>query len=143
MAANYYSNCSTITTGCYLYNNTCLTSPASSGFYSDGSNCFTISSGGYISSVTACPTGVYYVYADKYQCPGFGFGCEFTGITEIIASYSQMFSGTWWAQDNPYDSVNPAAYSWQSQFSTTDPGYAVPFMFYGSYGFCPLQCGFV
>lgn len=55
MANYYYSNCSTITVGCYLYTNTGLTTPVSNGYYSDGTNCFTVTGGsGYVSSVDTC-----------------------------------------------------------------------------------------
>lgn len=131
MSATYYSNCSSLTTGCYLYTNTCLTSPVSNGYYSDGSSCYTISGGGYISSVSSCSV-TYYTYADKYTCVG--TSCTWTGITEIIAAASAFSFGSWY-----YQSATPFE-AWQATITTVDPGYAVPFMFYGPEGSCPLNC---
>ena len=55
MAGNVtYSNCSTITAGCYLYNDIYKTSPVTSGYYSDETYCYTVTSGGYVASVAAC-----------------------------------------------------------------------------------------
>jgi hypothetical protein len=52
MPASYvYSSCNPVTTGCYLYTDPCLGTAASNGYYSDGTNCFTVTSGGYVSSV--------------------------------------------------------------------------------------------
>ena len=60
MGGTYYSNCSTITTGCYIYNDIYKTSIASNGIYSDGTNCYTVSYGnGYVSSIGTCLTNVY------------------------------------------------------------------------------------
>jgi hypothetical protein len=73
MAQFYNSNCSTINTGCYLYNGPGLTNPVANGYYSDGSNCYTVTGGsGYISNVSVCSTFVtidYYVpyYAICYN----------------------------------------------------------------------------
>jgi hypothetical protein len=50
-----YSNCSTITTGCYIYTDIYKTSPASNGYWSDGTNCYTVEYGnGYVYSVDTC-----------------------------------------------------------------------------------------
>jgi hypothetical protein len=63
MAIYYNSNCSTLSAGCYLYNGPGLTNPVSNGYYSDGTNCFTVTGGaGYVSSMDSCtitPTTVY------------------------------------------------------------------------------------
>jgi hypothetical protein len=61
MAVNLYSNCSTITTGCFFYNDSNLTSPVSNGKYSDGTDCYTVSGGGEITSITTCPSGTVYI----------------------------------------------------------------------------------
>jgi len=60
MGGTFYSNCSTITTGCYIYNDIYKTSPASNGYYSDGINCYTVEYGnGYVFSVASCTTPLY------------------------------------------------------------------------------------
>lgn len=61
MAGTVYSNCSTITTGCFLYNNSNLTSPVSNGKYSDGNTCYTVSGGnGEITAAGSCSENVYF-----------------------------------------------------------------------------------
>lgn len=73
MAQWYNSDCSTISVGCYLYNGPGLTNPVSNGYYSDGTDCYTVTGGsGYVSSVDVCSTFVtidYYVpyYAGCYN----------------------------------------------------------------------------
>jgi hypothetical protein len=62
MAVNLYTNCLTVTTGCYFYNNSNLTSPVSNGKYSDGTNCYTVSGdNGEITSMTTCSSGTVYI----------------------------------------------------------------------------------
>lgn len=73
MPADVYSNCTTLTTGCFLYNNSNLTSPASNGKYSDGFDCYTVSGGnGEITSVDACPSPPSYNYYTLTPCAGGG-----------------------------------------------------------------------
>jgi len=56
MAQNLYSNCGTLTTGCFLYTNQALTTPVSNGKYSDGTNCYDVTGGsGEITSFASCP----------------------------------------------------------------------------------------
>lgn len=55
MAIYYNSNCSSLSVGCYLYNGPGLTNPVANGYYSDGTNCYTVTGGnGYISNIEAC-----------------------------------------------------------------------------------------
>lgn len=55
MAQYFLSNCSTLNVGCYLYNGPGLTNPVSDGYYSNGTDCYTVTGGsGYISSISAC-----------------------------------------------------------------------------------------
>jgi hypothetical protein len=61
MPSYVYSSCNPITTGCYLYTDVCLTTAASTGAYSDGTDCFTVTSGGYVSSVESCSPPTYTV----------------------------------------------------------------------------------
>jgi hypothetical protein len=52
-----YSSCSPIVNGCFLYSDPGLTTPVSSGKYSDGINCYTITNGiGQIEVVSSCTT---------------------------------------------------------------------------------------
>jgi hypothetical protein len=52
--ATYYSNCASITPGCYLYSNLTLT-PVPPGSYSNGFVCWNVGSGGIIISQASCP----------------------------------------------------------------------------------------
>lgn len=71
MALNYNSNCSTLSVGCYLYNGPNLTNPVSDGYYSDGTDCYTVTGGsGYISSISSCTVSYDYYLADVYDCSG-------------------------------------------------------------------------
>lgn len=55
MALNYYSNCTTLGIGCYLYTDSACTTPVSNGYYSDGTTCWQVTGGsGYISDESAC-----------------------------------------------------------------------------------------
>ena len=129
-----YSNCSSLSSGCYLYTDLSLTSPVPAGYYSDGTTCFTVSgTSGLITGTSSCsPATTYYVYADRYYCDG--LFCTFSGVNEIIASYSNMSFGEW------YQGTSTAE-AYQVTSTTTDPGYSVPFMYYGPFSSCPLPCG--
>jgi hypothetical protein len=65
-----FSNCSSISVGCYMYSNESLTLPVNAGYYSNGTYCYTVTSGGYVSAVTNCN-----------GCPSYGtlsyISCEF------------------------------------------------------------------
>jgi hypothetical protein len=55
MGLNAYSNCTPLTTGCFLYQNSGLTIPVVDGVYSDGTNTFTVTGGaGEITSQGSC-----------------------------------------------------------------------------------------
>ena len=83
MAVNLYSNCSTITTGCFFYNNSNLTSPVSNGKYSDGTNCFTVSGGsGEVTSVESCPTPPTYTYYTLTPCD-FSIGTDYRSTLSL------------------------------------------------------------
>ena len=56
MGLNAYSNCTPLTTGCFLYQDSGLTTPVVDGVYSDGTNTFTVTGGaGEITSQGSCP----------------------------------------------------------------------------------------
>lgn len=85
MAGTYYSNCSTLSTsGCFLYTDSNLT-PASDGYYSNGTNCFTVSGGsGQITQVGSC-TFTVDVYAAVDQ----------TGLDFVKIQYSTNNGASW------------------------------------------------
>lgn len=57
MGLNAYSNCTPLTTGCYLYQDSGLTTPVADGVYSDGNNTYTVSGGaGLITGQGTCAT---------------------------------------------------------------------------------------
>lgn len=56
MGLNAYSNCSSLTTGCFLYTDSGLTTPVANGVYSDGINTYTVTGGlGQITTQGSCP----------------------------------------------------------------------------------------
>jgi hypothetical protein len=55
MAATIYTNCLTLTLGCFLYQDAGLTTPVSNGEYSDGTDVFTVTGGaGEITASALC-----------------------------------------------------------------------------------------
>jgi hypothetical protein len=60
MGGTFYSNCSTITTGCYIYSDGFL---ASNGFYSDGTNCYEVTVGEVVAVSTCFYAGDVYITA--------------------------------------------------------------------------------
>ena len=83
MAVNLYTNCLTVTTGCYFYNNSNLTSPVSNGKYSDGTNCYTVSGGnGEVTTVETCLSPPSYNYYTFTPCGG-GSGTDYRSILSL------------------------------------------------------------
>lgn len=73
MGSILYSNCSTITTGCYIYNDIYKTSPVGNGYYSDGTNCYDVQWGnGYVNAVTSCAVDVYFTAGGDTNFDGAG-----------------------------------------------------------------------
>lgn len=59
MALNIFTTCSTLSVGCILYTDSGLTTQVSDGYYSDGTNCYTVGSSiayGRIDSISTCTT---------------------------------------------------------------------------------------
>lgn len=95
MGTYYYSNCSTITVGCFLYYDAAKTSPVINGYYSDGNNCYftALSNNGYVSSITTCgfPVTVYAragdtLSADEYTVEWSQDGTNFTYLAGPLSS---------------------------------------------------------
>jgi hypothetical protein len=82
MAGNLYSNCSIITTGCFFYSDSNLTSPVSNGKYSDGTDCYTVSGGGEITAVQTCSPPPSYNYYTFTPCGG-GSGTDYRSILAL------------------------------------------------------------
>jgi hypothetical protein len=73
MGSILYSNCSTITTGCFIYNDIFKTSPVGNGYYSDGTNCYDVQFGnGYVQSVSTCTVEVYFTVGGETNFDGNG-----------------------------------------------------------------------
>ena len=83
MPSYVYSSCNPITTGCYLYTDACLSTPAASGRYSDGTDCFTVNSSGYVTAVAACSPSYYHYSVTTYECDG--------SSTCVLSSYTPAF----------------------------------------------------
>lgn len=92
MAVNIFSNCSTLTTGCFLYNNSNLTSPVSNGKYSDGTDCYTVTGGnGEITAVESCPAPPTYNYYTFTPCGG-GSGTDYRSILALALNDVYTFA---------------------------------------------------
>ena len=65
----YYSRTNSFAIETYLWRNPECTSPAYSGYYSQGANCLTVNSNGMITSTSVCPG---YWYYDMGPCDGVG-----------------------------------------------------------------------
>jgi len=64
----YYSNCTTLAVGCYLYTDSACTTPVSNGYYSDGTDCWQVTGGsGYISNETVCPSCLCYSITNEFN----------------------------------------------------------------------------
>ena len=97
MADYYYSNCSTITVGCYLYIDIAKTTFVTNGYYSDGTNCYTVGppsyANGYVGAITSCgfPVTVYSragdtLTADEYTVEWSQDGTNFTYLAGPLNS---------------------------------------------------------
>jgi len=104
MPSYVYSDCNPITTGCYLYTDACLTTGAATGRYSDGTDCYTVTSGGYVSAVASCGGGssYYHYYTTAYICDG--STCTTAGATQpssgLIAYSSTLTEGIYYLDCN-------------------------------------------
>lgn len=136
MAINLYSNCETVTTGCFFYNNSNLTSPVSNGKYSDGTDCYTVSGGnGEITAVQTCSPPVEYdnYVADEYSCPG----CTLlsSGVLVAFPQGQSVTIGDWYP-----DVANTSHTYLITNTSLTGPGYILTNI-YGSFASCGAACG--
>jgi len=107
-----YSNCSTISAGCYLYSNVSLTAPVNPGYYSDSTYCYTVTTGGYVSSVSNCSGGsedYYHYYVNSYACPGCGTTSD--PANGLVASASALTTGYYY-----YDSISGNVYYLSSYY---------------------------
>lgn len=130
-----YSNCSPIIAGCYLYNDIYKTSPVTSGYYSDETNCYTVTSGGYVSSVATCCRlylTISATYVGTYEMiiaidvvggtPAYSFDVSFNWCTDSGADGSTTFYVNSGYSSIPGTSINLSTYgsqnastSWGSQ----------------------------
>lgn len=85
MAQTIYTNCSTITTGCFLYTDAGLTTPAGNGKYSNGINCYTVTGGaGEVTSTVPCqPVAEITVYGLNNGAGSIIFRADVTAGTTL------------------------------------------------------------
>lgn len=92
MATYVYSSCNPIIPGCYLYTDACLTTAASTGTYSDGTNCFTVTTGGYISSTGSCTTYTVNIFGRYYYTPAdFAIGILYSEVNSTSCGNQDDF----------------------------------------------------
>lgn len=82
---SFWSTCTSLSVGCYVYDDPALTISAASGYYSNGTTCYTVS-GGQITAIGACTTNVS---IDIYYNPSANGG----GGVEIAAQASEAIDG--------------------------------------------------
>jgi len=116
MALTIFSQCSTITTGCFLYSNNILTTAVNNGYYSNGTDCYTVTGGaGEVTATGVCSVDVYitaggettfdsagdYNYALFADSTSNSYGSNpvcvqaspsLTGDVEIYSSYGYMYA---------------------------------------------------
>ena len=106
MASYVYSSCSPITTGCYLYTDACLTTAASTGRYSNGTDCYTVTTGGYVSAVESCGGSSYYTYATTaYTCDGTTCVTTTQPASGYVGYTSTLTAGYYYLDANDYTTI--------------------------------------
>ena len=134
MSRQAFTTCSTLTTGCYLYQESGLINPWGAGIYYDGTTCWVVNSSGQITGTTTCEVGYDFYYADNYSC---AFPCSLYASGQIVAfpagsSVTNNLFYHWSGGTNCFY-VTGTAY---------DPGGAVPLLGDDMYGYnsCDLAC---
>jgi hypothetical protein len=56
MSQQIFTDCFTLEVGCILYTSNSATTPVAAGFYSNGTNCYTVNNIGVVTSIGVCPT---------------------------------------------------------------------------------------
>jgi hypothetical protein len=113
---SFYTYCSNLSVGCYLYTDEKRVTTVSAGWISDGTNVYSVNSSGMITAITACsncqPSGTFITS----YCGGGGYDLYFTyangscgtydSIQEYnssICGYSSGYSCSCWGYDcDPY-----------------------------------------
>lgn len=98
MAIFYNSNCSTLSTGCFLYNGPGLTNPVADGYYSDGSNCYTVTGGnGYISNASICSSQTFVTITPyiPYTMTCFSNN-TFAAVSDYVVATNVQVEITWY-----------------------------------------------
>lgn len=54
MSQLYYTTCNPITVGCQLFQDSGTTTSVSAGYYSNGNDCYTVNSSGFVDSISTC-----------------------------------------------------------------------------------------
>lgn len=134
MSRQAFTTCSTLTTGCYLYQESGLINPWGAGIYYDGGTCWVVNSSGQITGTTTCEVGYDFYYADDYSCVD---PCSLSAANQVVAfpagssvTYNQFYA---WSGGTDCFYINGP---------TTDPGYSVPLLSPGDgpLGTCTLAC---
>ena len=56
MSQQIFTDCFTLEVGCILYTSNSATTRVAAGFYSNGTNCYTVNEIGVVTSIGVCPT---------------------------------------------------------------------------------------
>lgn len=80
----YYSDCSTLSIGCYVYSDP-IGTPIANGFISDGVNCYETDVNGQITTVSTCPAPTTCAIADVYIDPA---DCAASDDNTVYCTYN-------------------------------------------------------
>ena len=81
---SFYTYCSSLSVGCYLYTNEKRTTTVSAGWVSNGTNVYSVNSSGMITTVTACASCPSYQTLLSTYCDG----------TTLYGTYADGYCGT-------------------------------------------------
>ena len=99
MSRQAFTTCSTLTIGCYLYQESSLINPWGAGIYFDGTTCWVVNSSGQITTTSTCaPEPIYYT-ANKYYGDG---TCELIANNVVVYSSFSVPFFTWACGDSGY-----------------------------------------
>lgn len=117
---SFWSICTSLSVGCYVYDDPALTVPAASGYYSNGTTCYTVS-GGQITVIGACTTNVTITLYYDPSADGGGGVSVAAQASEAIDGYVTAYF-TWYGDNGATISQNLTIGSGQTCASNTFTG---------------------
>lgn len=118
---SFWSICTSLSVGCYVYADAGLTTPATAGYYSNGTTCYTVASGGQITAIGACATDVTINIWYVPSADGGGGVTVAAKASEAIDGYVTVYF-TWYGDVSGVISQNITIGSGQTCASNTFTG---------------------